>query len=112
MQIVKKDKSSLIVGYSQKRAIRDEHNRKTGLKRLEKQIKRGKLTQSNINNRGYTKYLNLEGELSVEIDYQKFEADKAWDGLKGYITDTKLPKRQVIDSSGILRKLFVCQRPI
>jgi hypothetical protein len=28
----------------------------------------GKLTKANINNRGYNKYLKLEGEVKIEID--------------------------------------------
>ncbi len=89
----KDEKTRLIVCFSQKRAAKDEHNRKRGLKRLEKQIKAGKLTKSNINNKGYNKYLKLKGKLTIEIDYEKFEADKAWDGLKGYITNTQLTAR-------------------
>jgi len=98
MRLTKPDKTKLIVSYSLKRAIKDEHNRQRGLKRLEKQIKRGKLTKSNINNRGYNKYLKLIGELHIEIDYEKFQADRIWDGLKGYITNTKLSSKQVIDN--------------
>lgn len=98
MQLTRKDESKLIVAYSQKRARKDEYNRKRGLTRLEKQIKRGKLTKSNINNRGYNKYLKLEGKLNVTIDYQKFQADQVWDGLKGYITNTKLTKQEVIEN--------------
>lgn len=98
IQLTRQDKSRLIVTYSQKRARKDEHNRKRGINRLEKQVKSGKLTKSNINNRGYNKYLKLEGKLSVKIDYQKFDADKVWDGLKGYITNTKLTKLQVIEN--------------
>ncbi len=94
----KDEKTKLIVSYSQRRAARDEHNRNRGLKRLEKQIKSGKLTKSHINNKGYNKYLRLKGKLTIEIDYQKFEADKAWDGLKGYITNTRLTGRQVIEN--------------
>jgi len=98
LQLSRQDKSRLVVAYSKKRARKDEHNRKRGIDRLEKQVKSGKLTKSNINNRGYNKYLKLEGELSVKIDYQKFEADKVWDGLKGYITNTNLTKLQVIEN--------------
>ena len=87
----------LIVSYSAKRALRDERNRQRGLRRLEKQIKAGKLTKAHINNRGYNKYLKLTGEVTVTIDYQKFERDKSWDGLKGYITNSKLSKRQIIE---------------
>ena len=94
----KDDKTKLIVAFSQKRAAKDEHNRKRGLQRLEKQVKAGKLTKSNINNKGYNKYLKLQGKLTIEIDYEKFEADQAWDGLKGYITNTKLSGKHVIEN--------------
>ncbi len=88
----------LIVSYSGKRAAKDAYNRQRGLKRLEKRIRTGKLTKSNINNRGYNKYLKLEGEVSVEIDYDKFDRDKQWDGLKGYVTNTQLGGKQVIEN--------------
>lgn len=94
----KNDTTKLIVAYSQKRALKDEHNRRRGLKRLEKQIKAGKLTKANINNKGYNKYLKLKGQLTIEIDYQKFNADKSWDGLKGYVTNTQLSGKQVIEN--------------
>ena len=32
----------------------------------------------------------------------KFEADAAWDGIKGYVTNTKLTPEEVIDSYGNL----------
>jgi transposase len=87
----------LIVTYSDKRAAKDAYNRRRGLQRLEKKVKSGKLSKSNINNRGYNKYLKLIGDLKVEIDYKKFECDQQWDGLKGYITNTKLTIKQVIE---------------
>jgi len=88
----------LIVHYSNSRASKDAYNRQRGLKRLEKMIKSGKLSKSSINNRGYNKYLKLTGEVAIEIDYQKFNNDDAWDGLKGYITNTKLNNQQVLDN--------------
>lgn len=96
MIIKKGTKKRLIIAYSNKRAVKDEHNRKRGLQRLEKKIKSGKLTKSNINNKGYNKYLKMEGEINVKIDYVKFNQDKSWDGLKGYITNTKLSSKAVI----------------
>jgi transposase len=98
IRISRKNDAILIVAYSQKRARKDGHNRQRGLDRLEKQINRGKLTKSHINNRGYNKYLKLEGELTVKIDYEKFRSDQVWDGLKGYITNTKLSNLQVIEN--------------
>jgi len=85
------------VSYSDKRAAKDAYNRNRGLQRLEKRIQSGKLSKANINNRGYNKYLKLIGDVKVEIDYEKFEIDARWDGLKGYITNTKLPINQIIE---------------
>ena len=96
--IKKDDKTRLIVAYTAGRAIKDEHNRRRGLKRLERMVEKGKLTKANINNRGYNKYLRLKGNVSIEIDYDKYEQDKKWDGLKGYLTNTRLSKKQVIEN--------------
>ncbi len=96
--INKDDGKKLIISFSDKRAKKDENNRKRGLARLEKNLNAGKLTKSNINKRGYNKYLQLEGQVKIKIDYDKFNADKKWDGLKGYLTNTKLKASTVIDN--------------
>jgi len=98
MTIKKPDNTKLIVAYATNRAVKDEHNRKRGLRRLEKRIKSGKLTKSSINNKGYNKYLKLIGDVAIEIDYEKFNNDQSWDGLKGYITNTNLKDKQVIEN--------------
>lgn len=100
--VVKKDNLRLIVSYSDDRSKKDCHNRKKGLKKLEKQIKTGKLTKSSINNKGYNKYLTMEGDVHIKIDYQKFEADSKWDGLKGYVTNARLSKEDVLENYGHL----------
>ena len=66
------------------RISKDNYNYKRGLIRLEKQVRVDKLTKSNINNRGYNKYLKQSGEVSIEIDYDKYNQDKVWDGLKEF----------------------------
>ena len=96
--IDKSEEVKLIIAYSDKRAKKDGHNRKKGLERLEKKIKSGKLTKSSINNRGYNKYLKMEGEIMVTIDRDKFDKDKIWDGLKGYITNCKLKPEEIVDN--------------
>lgn len=93
---LKSKNSRLIISYSPKRAYRDKKKREKGLKRLEKRIASGKLTKDHINNRGYNKYLKLIGEIKVAIDYERYEADKTWDGLKGYVTNTNLSRAEVI----------------
>lgn len=70
--VIKKPTNKLIVQYAEVRARKDAHNRERGLKRLEKQIKSGKLTKQNINNRGYNKYLKMEGSISIFIDQEKY----------------------------------------
>jgi len=97
-EIKKSETVRIIISYSSKRASKDKHSREQGLKRLEKRINSGKLTKSNINNKGYNKYLKLEGEISIEIDYQKYEKDEEWDGLKGYITNSELTNEQIIEN--------------
>lgn len=105
VKLARPDQTSLFISFSSSRARKDQSNRERGLKRLEKNLKSGKLTKSNINNRGYNKYLKLKGEVKIEIDYQKFDSDAKWDGLKGYITNTKLTGTQVIDSYNNLWKI-------
>lgn len=96
--IKRADGTLLVVSYSGKRRIKDAYNRKRGLKKLRKQVKSGRLTKESINNRGYNKFLSLKGSVEIEIDEAKVKADERWDGLKGYITNTKLPPKQVIEN--------------
>lgn len=94
----KQNDLKLIVSYSDKRAIKDAINRERGLKRLEKQIKQGKLTKQHINNKGYNKYLKLTGDITVEVDYEKYVSDGRWDGLKGYYSNSNLPINEIIEN--------------
>jgi len=94
---LKSPNGRLIITYSLKRAHNDKKNREKGLKRLEKKVSSGKLSKKHINNRGYNKYLKLTGKVDISIDYEKFEADGVWDGLKGYVTNTKLSKNKAIE---------------
>ena len=97
-EIIEKDNLKLIITYSESRAKKDKLNRERGLKKLEKQIKTGKLTKASINNRGYNKYLKIEGEIKVVIDKVKFQQDTKWDGLKGYVTNAKLTKDEILEN--------------
>lgn len=95
----------LHISYSEKRAKKDRYNRERGVKKLEKQINTGKLTKANINNRGYNKFLKLEGQINISLDRKKLESDKKWDGLKGYLTNTDLNSSQVISNYNNLWKI-------
>ena len=96
---IQKDKSNkIIVSYSDARAVKDAVNRKRGLEKLEKNLSKGKLTKQHINNRGYNKYLKLEGDIKISIDKDKYQADAKWDGLKGYVTNAQLSKDEIIEN--------------
>ena len=103
--IEKEDSLKLIISYSEKRAQKDKFNRKRGLEKLNKLLRNGKLTKANINNRGYNKYLKMEGDVRISIDKEKYEADALWDGLKGYLTNTDLTKDEIIENYGHLWKI-------
>jgi transposase len=100
--ITKDEHSRIIISYSDARAAKDAANRKRGVEKLEKKIAKGKLTKQHINNRGYNKYLKLEGEIKISIDKQKYKTDAKWDGLKGYCTNTQLTKDAIIENYGHL----------
>ena len=103
--IKKDEQSKLIITFSEARAKKDASNRKRGMEKLEKAVATGKLTKRNINNRGYNKYLKLQGEVSVSIDKEKYKADAKWDGLKGYITNSTLQKEAIIENYRHLWKI-------
>ena len=93
----KTEKCKLIVGFSEKRAKKDAHNREKGIRRLEKEFKRGLITKDKINKRGYNKFLNLQDNIEVKIDYGKVKEDEKWDGFKGYLTNTTLPASAICE---------------
>lgn len=94
---IRKGLARLIVGYSAKRAKKDRHNREKGVKRLEKAYRSGNITKENINKRGYNKFLEISDNVKVTINRDKIEQDEKWDGLKAYLTNTKLPAKDVYE---------------
>jgi transposase len=97
-EIIQKDSLRLIITFSEERAKKDRYNRDRGLKRLEKQLNSGKLTKSNINNKGYNKFLKMDGEVKITIDHEKAQQDAQWDGLKGYLTNSTLEKQEILEN--------------
>lgn len=102
VEIKKEGDVRLVLSCTEKRAKKDAHNRQRGLARLQKRMTGGRLTKQNINNRGYNKYFKMEGEVTISINMEKYEADAAWDGIKGYVTNTTLTKDEVIANYGNL----------
>lgn len=100
--IKKSDKTRLVVTYSEKRARKDQRNRERGLCKLRQKVKTGKLTKNHISNRGYNKFLTITGKVKIEIDEEKINEDRKWDGLKGYLTNTRLFVKKIIANYGHL----------
>lgn len=92
------DGNRLIVTYSEQRRKKDAYGRERGLVRLRQKIKSGTLSKEHINNRGYNKFLTLQGSIEVSIDEVKVTKDCLWDGLKGYITNTDLSIEKVVEN--------------
>lgn len=96
--IKKKDKTKLIITFSTKRQKKDAFNREKGLRKLRERVKFGHLTKESINNRGYNKFLILKGSVGVELDEDKVKEDQKWDGLKGFVTNTRLKPGQIVEN--------------
>jgi hypothetical protein len=88
----------LILNFSETRAKKDAANREKGITRLKRNISSGKLTKGSINSRGYNKFLALEGDVTITLDEKRIEEDKAWDGLKGYITNSHMTPEEVVSN--------------
>jgi transposase len=95
---INRHNNKLIIAHSNARAGKDAQNRKRGLQRLEKLLSKGRLTKAHINNKGYNKYLKMKGEITVAINYEKYNEDAQGDGLKGYITNSKLSPKKIIEN--------------
>ena len=92
------DGDRLIVGYSDERAKKNAYDREQGVERLRKRYTKGTLTKSDINRRGYNKFLSISSGVTVSIDEEKIKEDAIWDGLKGYRTNTDLSPEEVYEA--------------
>jgi len=91
-------KRRLIVSYSRKRAKKDNAERERLIERLLKKVKCNKIKLSEvIPNYGTKKYIKIEGK-TAEIDEEKIERDRRWDGLHGIITNEREEKAEEIIS--------------
>ena len=64
---------------------------------MRKAYSSGTLTKAHVNRRGYNKFLEISRDVTIEISERKIAEDTRWDGLKGYITNTGLPPKQVVE---------------
>ena len=64
---------------------------------MRKSYASGKITKSQVNKRGYNKFLEISKDVEVIISEEKIAEAAAWDGLKGYITNTDLKPAEVVE---------------
>ncbi len=87
-----------VISMSGNRAKKDARDREKGVKRLEKRFANGKITKASVNNRGYNRFLTLQGETTVTIDLDKIAEDARLDGLKGYVTNNKIKDKDIVEN--------------
>ena len=89
----------LVVCYNSIRAKKDRKDRERLLKCLEK------MTDANgevdakklVKNRGSKKYLLFDKNKKIaKLDKEKIVAEASWDGVSGYITNSKKPESEII----------------
>ena len=91
------DNRRLIVTYSKSRAEKDRLDREKALERLKRKLEKSKNPVSLLNNYGYKKFLQIEGNSRLVINEEKLAREERWDGLHGVITNRKdLPAQEVI----------------
>ena len=90
---LKKNKIALklIVSHSTRRERKDEHDRQKAIDSLKKKIEKDQSLKGLVNNYGYKKYIQVDGESKYRIDKEKIEQDARWDGLHGVITNIENP---------------------
>jgi transposase len=77
----------LVVSYSPKRARKDAHDREKGIEKLRIKLSKTGTTRSQLSNRGYRKYLELDNTCNdkITINEEKLAEAHVWDGLKGFV---------------------------
>lgn len=106
------DDRRLIVSYNEKNAKKDAFDREKSIGRLLAKLKNNKNNPSDlISNFGYKKFLKITGDATVEVNQEKIEREKLWDGLHGVITNhPDLTPEQIIQQYHGLWQVEQCFR--
>lgn len=115
-------KGKIVCTYNYYRAQKDYKDREKLLgKMVDKFNNSTSKTKKFISNGGYKKYLSEKIKGTVEINSQKIEEEKQWDGLHGIFTNTSFSAKETIkkykelvfiENSFRLSKTFLRMRPI
>lgn len=107
------NKRRLIVTYNASNAKKDAHDRQKTVDKLLAKIQKSKTNNPSelISNYGYKKFIKLTGDASFQIDDEKIEQAKQWDGLHGVITNQPdLDVQQIISQYHGLWQVEECFR--
>jgi transposase len=106
------DDRRLIVSYNEKNAKKDAFDREKSIGRLLAKLKNNKNNPSDlISNFGYKKFLKITGDATVELNQEKIEREKLWDGLHGVMTNhPDLTPEQIIQQYHGLWQVEQCFR--
>jgi len=106
----------MVVTYSDKRAKRSKQNRERLVQKLQAKLVRGDIVKKNkyvvleaggndeaiVTDQSETKQRPKFPKLTGRLDTEKLEHDARFDGLKGYVTNTKLSAHEVVAHYGNL----------
>lgn len=87
----------LVLSYRPERALKDRADRERVIQALQQRLKRSKNPKQLISKYGLQKFIKVEGEAKLQIDYPKLLEETKWDGLMGmYISDPTFTNEEVI----------------
>ena len=81
------EEERLIVSHCPTRARKDQHDREEAVSRLLKKLGKSQNPKTLLNNYGYKRFLEIEGETSLHVNQDKIIEAARWDGLHGVITN-------------------------
>ena len=82
----------LIVSHSPRREAKDARDREKAIEQLRKRLQKSNDPKLLLNNYGYKKYIDIEGESKITLNEDKLKEAAKWDGLHGIITN--IPKQE------------------
>lgn len=114
------DDRRLVVSYAPKRAAHDAQQRMKMVaklrKRFEKQATKRQAQDPSkagvkakdlvIGNRGYQRFLNIDGDYQITLDDDKLREAEAWDGLHGVYTSLPLNEASAATALALYRGLW------
>lgn len=91
---VKNEEGSLMAR-NESLALEEAKKRESAIARLQKKIDLGQVSKENVNNKGYNRFLKMEGE-SIVIDLEKVQQESKLDGIQLYSSNTDYTSSEIL----------------